>query len=196
VLFGRVAAAVKRVPPRRAGAGFGVLILGVSGLFGGLKPGAAPPVPTVRVGAVNQGVPWNVTVTRVRLVSDTPPLLLKNKGDRWLLVLATVEVTADESRQDIGDALRVTGVTGLLSTEPAYVVRARDATYAGLLNPGMPERLGFFWEQSSGSPVPTRVDVQVYGMTHRLDSLTGLPGWYDPAVRAQVPDIPVEDKRT
>src|SRR5690242_18025332 len=101
--LGRIGSAARRLSLRQAGLGVGAVALAVSGLFGGLNRGTAQDVPTVNVGVVNHGGPWNVTVTRVRLIGDTPPLYLKNKGDRWLVVLATIEVTADASRDDAGD---------------------------------------------------------------------------------------------
>lgn len=68
---------------------------------------------------------------------------------------------------------------------------ARDGTDLGYLNPGMPERLGFAWEQLGNTVVPATVDVEIYNETLRPTSLGGDVGggnlgWFDPAVRATV----------
>jgi len=191
---GRIAKAVRKVPVHQVGLGVGGLALAVSGLFGGLATARDQPA-TLKAGAATDSGPWRVTVSKARVVTDLPPLSLKKPGDRWLIIVATVEVTAAESRNDMNDILRVPGVPGLLDQVPAYVVLARDASYVEYLNPGMPERLGFFWEQAAASPAPAQVDVQVFGKTQREDSLTGHLEWLDLAVRGQV-HLTVDDQRT
>jgi hypothetical protein len=190
---GWIVNAARKVPVHQVGLGVGALALAVSGLFGGLTT-ARDQVPTVTASAATDGGPWRVTVIRARLFNDLPPLSLQKAGDRWLVGVATVEVTAAESRGDMTDILRVPAVPGLLTKEPSYVVLARDSTNVEYLNPGMPEKIGFFWEQAAGSPAPTEVDVRVYGKTQRLDSLTGHLNWLDLAVRGQV-HLTVDDQR-
>jgi hypothetical protein len=102
------------MPLSRLGAVAGVIALATSGLFGGLDRVDQPAAPTVAVNAVNEGEPWNVTVTGARLLDDLSPLRLTNPGDRWVALLATVEVTAAESRNDLGDTVRLPGLDGLL----------------------------------------------------------------------------------
>jgi hypothetical protein len=75
------------------------------------------------------------------------------------------------------------------------VLLARDSTDLGYLNPGMPERVAFLWEQRASAPVPTTMDIEVYGKTLRTDSLTGSAQWLDLTVRSTV-HAPVQDKRT
>jgi hypothetical protein len=188
------------VPVRWLAVCAGVLALGVSGLFGGLDKVGQAKVPAVAVSAPNEGVPWNVTVLGVYLQGDLPPLRLEHDGDHWVEVLATVEVTAEESLH-LTDVLRLGGVDGLVGTdgpdgiEPAEIYLSRDATRAIFLHPGMPEKLGFFWEQAASAPIPSTVDVLIQGKTHRLDTLTGHLEWLDPATRATV-RVRVKDQRT
>ena len=191
------------MPLSRLGAGAGVIALATSGLFGGLDQVEEDRTPTVALNAVNEGVPWNVTVTGMRLVDDLEPLRLKNPGDRWVAVLATVEVTADESRGDLDDAIRISGVDGLLNAkldgsqkgEADQVAMLRDDTIGPTLNPGMPEKIAYIWEQAGSAAVPTKATVVIRGKTLRKNSLTGHEEWLDTATRAVVPDVPVEDKR-
>ncbi len=92
------------------------------------------------------------------------------------------------------DALRVPTVAGLLDEEPTRLIMARDGTDVGYLNPGLPELLGFVWEQRSDLPLPATVDVDIWGKTYRVSSLTGKMEWLDPAARATV-HVPVQDRR-
>jgi hypothetical protein len=190
-----LAARLAAIPLRWLGVGAGVAALAVSGLFGGLNDVHRPELPTVEVKAADRGSPWNVTVLRARLISDLSPLKPATAGNHWLGVVATVEVTADESRTDLADVLRLSGVAGLTSDEPAHVVQMRDATEPVQLNPGMPEDLAFVWEQAAGTPKAAEVTLQIYGKTYRLDSIGDKMAWLDPAPRAQVV-VPLEDRST
>jgi hypothetical protein len=197
----RLIARVLGMPVTRLSAAAGVVALGISGLFGGLDP-VDPGMPTVPLNTVDKGSPWNVTVTGVRVVGELEPLRLKDQGDHWIAVLATVEITADESRNDLNDVVRIPEVDGLLAdTEqgrgrPDYVYLMRDAVNGPYLHPGLPEKLAFIWEQRASTPVPATATVEIWGKTRRADSLTGHQEWLDAGARAVVPDVPVQDKRT
>jgi hypothetical protein len=187
---------VLEMPLSRLGAGAGVVALATSGLFGGLDQVDVPTAPTVAVNAVDTGDPWNVTVTGARVLDDLSPLRPTNPGDRWVALLATVEVTADESRDDLQDAVRLPGVDGLLKEKPEYVYLVRDNTTGPYLNPGMPEKLAFVWEQKASAAVPTEVTAEIWGKTQRPSSLTGNMQWFDDdAPRAEVAKVPVTDRR-
>jgi hypothetical protein len=162
--------------------------------MGGLDPVKGPGLPRTALNTVDHGAPWNVTVTGARLLDGPALIEPQHKGDRWLLVLATVEVTADESRNDMDDVIRLSGVPGLRNEEPDYTYLVRDQSPVGHLNPGMPERLAYAWAQSPDAPIPTEIEVQIYGKTRRADSLTGSIGWFDDAPRSRV-TVPVEDRR-
>jgi hypothetical protein len=194
VRIGRLRALLVDAPIRWLGAGAGVVALAISGLFGGLDKTQTSGLPTVAANVVDAGTPWNVTVSGARLVDDLPPLHLERAGDRWVAVVATVEVTADESRNDLDEVVRITGVSGLLGTRPSGVYLLRDDTRLGYLHPGLPEKVAFVWEQTGSQAVPTLVEVEIWGKTHRVGSLSGSLGWFDPAPRARVA-IPVEDRR-
>ena len=198
--LGGVSNRLLNVPIRWMGAGLGVVALGVAGMFHGLQPSTKPDLPEVKPGVVNKGGPWNVTVNTAKVASDLSPLKPTKDGDRWFIVIATIEITADESRNDVGDAIQVKGVTGLDHVKPDYVLLARDATNVSWLGPGLPERIGFVWEQAGSAALPKTVDVGIIGMTYREDSLSktatakGDMIWTDDAVRAHVV-VPVVDAR-
>ncbi|MEN3608249.1 hypothetical protein AAH979_01750 [Plantactinospora sp. ZYX-F-223] len=188
-----LAARLLAVPLRWLGLGTGVAGLAASGLFGGLETVAKPEVPTVAVGKAVDGGPWSVTVTGSRLVGKLPTLYLRD-GKRWFTVLATIENTADESRTDFDDAIRLSGVAGIAEERPSQVRLVRDGSKPTYLNPGLPERLAFLWEQDDSTPVPTSVKVQVWGTTRRLDTIGDTWEWLDPERRAEV-EVPVQDRR-
>jgi hypothetical protein len=190
------------MPASRLSVGVAAVALAVSGLFGGLARVDDPALPQVALNAVDKGEPWNVTVTGMRVLADLPPLDLKDPGDRWVAVLATVEVTADDSRNDLLDVVRIPGVDGLLAAEdrlakgkPDYVYLLRDTVNLPYLNPGMPEKLAFFWEQRPSAAVPKTATVEIWGKTLREDSLSGHQSWLDPQVRSVVTGVPVQDRR-
>jgi hypothetical protein len=174
------------------------LALAVSGLFGGLRPAPAPAsvTPTLAPSAVSTGLPWNVTVNAVRLFDDLSPLVLENEGDRWLAVVVTIEITADASMNTFVRALRIHGAEGLLTEEPAQVRLASDASIAGYLHPGVPERLGFFWEQRADAPVPQRLTVEIFGRKHIISTITHLPYWLEDTDPRAVVTVPVDDRRS
>jgi len=166
--------------------------------FGGWSAaadGPTGPLPRLAVDEVSEGGPWNVTVTGGRLLDDQPPLHATDPNNRWVIILATVEVTADASRNDIVDVLRISGVEGLVDEdEPGTVALVSDFTQYPYLHPGLPESVLFAWEQSATAPVPTEVEVTIFGKTLRRDSLTGSQQWLDRAPRAVV-QVPIVDRR-
>jgi hypothetical protein len=165
--------------------------------FGGWS--ARPPagVPKIALSQPSNGLPWNITVTGGRLVDDQPPLVAKEAGDRWIIILATVEITANESRSDVASALRVSGADGLVKGDedgPVMVALLSDFNAFPYLQPGLAEQLAFGWQQSPSAPVPTQVQVTIIGKTLRRSSLTGTMEWLDDAPRAVV-EVPIVDRR-
>ncbi|RKE09532.1 hypothetical protein C8E86_4422 [Catellatospora citrea] len=178
-----------------------VVLLGVSGLFGGLDTVPEPPAETVAAGTTIHGGPWEVTVEAAAVYRDMGKLRLEKETNRWLVVTATVRITAHESTMPPSDLLTLTGVTGLTSPTPAEEALDRDKSRLRLLQPDMPERILFIWEQSGDAPVPTSITVAVEQRTYREDSLSGAWYWMDvdgkgedePAGRVTVPvrtDLP------
>ncbi|MDQ7905355.1 hypothetical protein RB614_12550 [Phytohabitans sp. ZYX-F-186] len=160
-----------------------------------------PALPPVKVDEVSKGEPWNVTVTGGRLVGDgLPGVHLDNPANRWVVVLATIEVTAPESRDDMDEIIDVTGVEGLVDDpnlkglDPQYVLSMRDGTPVRYLQPSMPEKLAFFWEQESTAAVPTEMTVTINKKTYRVSTLDGHKAWFDPEPRAEL-TVPIEDRR-
>lgn len=194
-------ARIVAIPLRWLGLSAGVAALAASGLFGGLEPADKPELPPAKVNELSKGEPWNVTVTGGRLVGDgLPGLRLQNPANRWVVVLATVEVTAPESRNDTRDIVAISGVDGLVkdpilsSLDPQYVIGLRDGVAVGYLQPAMPEKLAFFWEQESTAPVPTEMVVTINQKTYRVDTLAGHKAWLDLEPRAEL-TVPIEDRR-
>ena len=190
-----LAARVAALPLRWMGIGAGVLALGVSGLAGGLDPVAAPGLPQVRPSELSAGGPWNVTVLTGRLVADLSPIKPEHEGDRWFILLAKVENTDTESRADAITTVRVSNVDGLVTDKPSHLLLARDGTEVNYLNPGMPEVVGYVWEQRADAKLPTSVDVEIWGYTHRISSLNGHLEWLERSPRAMV-HAPVQDRRS
>jgi hypothetical protein len=170
-------------------------------LFGGLETVQEPALPPLKVNEISQGKPWNVTVTGGRLVdAKLPGVRLQNPANRWVVVLATVEVTAHESLNDTRDIVDISGVEGLVKDpggkrlQPQYVVGLRDGQSVGYLQPAMPENLAFFYEQESTAAVPTEMTVTINQKTYRVSSLTDHKEWLDLEPRAKL-TVPIEDRR-
>lgn len=98
------------VPLKWLGIGVSAVAILVSTAFGGLHPVKAHGPVTVPPGHAVTGEPWDVTVVSARVVASQDHLETQTKGDHWLIVIATVTVTSDDSRLDLGDALRLKGV--------------------------------------------------------------------------------------
>jgi hypothetical protein len=188
---------------QRWGIGIGVVLVAISGLFGGLN--TAPQRPVALNTAIDAG-PWKITVTGARLVGDLPPMHLSDKKNYWIVVLATVEITADRTWNILGEAVQLAPTRGI-KAEPSKtlageqvqlndgIVLMRDATQIDQLNPGMPEKLAFFWELESTGPIPTEVKVYVGFRRFRQDGLSGHMNWMDDSEHNKVVVVPVIDRR-
>lgn len=172
-----------------------VVLLGVSGLFGGLDTVPGPQAATVPAGTPVLGGPWEVTIHEAGVRRELGKLRLEKETDRWLYVIATVRITAKESSMLPSDLLVLEGVTGLVKPTPAESALERDGSRLRLLQPDMPERIWFVWEQSGDAPVPTSLTISVEQRTWREDTLGGEWQWMDvdtkgedqPAGRVTVP---------
>jgi hypothetical protein len=188
-------ARIVAVPLRWLGLSTGAAALAASGLFGGLEPIEKPEIPPATLNQLNQGEPWNVTVTGGRLAGKLPGVSMEDDNNRWVAVLATVEVTAPESLGFPSEIIEISGVEGLLKPkDPQHVVVMRDSTFVDKLHPGMPEKLAFLWEQSSTAPVPTEMRVTINKKTYRANTLTQHMDWLDLEPRAEL-TVPIEDRR-
>jgi hypothetical protein len=136
-----------------------------------------------------------VQIVDVKLAGDMPPLRRQNDNNRWVYVTAVVTNTTDETWLFPKQVLRLSGVDGLLSEQAYDTVFYRDRRSARNLQPDMPEKIAYFWEQSGDAPAPTTATVLVQTLTWREDSLTREFRWFDPEVAAEVV-VPVTDTRT
>jgi hypothetical protein len=188
----------------RWGALLGVLILAISGLFGGLD--TAPEEHVAIDTAIDAG-PWKVTVTGARLIGDLKPMHLSKKENYWIVVLATVEITADRTWDVLRETVQLAPMPGLkaeptktMSGTPVVhnegIVLMRDASQIDQLNPGMPEKLAYFWELESTVKLPTEVKVYIGFRKFREDSLTSRMAWMDNSEHNQSVVVPVLDRRS
>ena len=172
------------------------LAVAVSALFGGMSPAhASSTTPHVSVDKLIAGTPWNVTVVDAALLASQNGLETAKTGNRWFAVVAKVEVTTTDSRNDMSDILRVQGVTGVSDGKPDRIIIVGDVTDVGWLNPGMPEEVAFLWEQPDNAPVPTSAEVDVFNKPLTTDSLTGELEYGEPQLVATV-RATVLDKRS
>ncbi|GIH13814.1 hypothetical protein Raf01_19860 [Rugosimonospora africana] len=196
-----MAARLTALPLRWLGIGAGALALAASSLFHGLDSSASAGIPQVKPNTVSRDGPWNVNVLTCRVVTDLSPYKPQKDGDRWFVVIAYVNVTADESQTSIGAIIRIPQVQGLTATggsrgkPPDHILLVRDGSEVQYLNPGMTERVGFAWEQSPSAPMPSETLVQVYGETLRESALSGNEEWLDLSVHAEV-HASIEDRRS
>ena len=175
-----------RLRPGIIAVGLGLVVLFFATVVGlalaVTEPGVAPVAP----GETFEGEPWNVTVHEVLVGAQQEYLEPPEPGDRFIVVRATVEVTADETRSDVGDALRLIDVPGLREERPQTVQLRRDGSSATGLHPGLAEEVELWWAQDGSQPAPSTVEVQIIGMTFREDRISGVEAWLDPRPRASV----------
>jgi hypothetical protein len=163
---GRLRSRLLDAPLRWLAIAAGAVALAVSGLFGGFHKTSQPlnVLPSVAPSVANVGSGVTITVSSVVVTDDIPPLKLANDGDRWVIVVATVEVTAKESLPVI-DSVRIRGPEGIKKETADQVRLVSDASDVLNLNPNLPSRLGYFWEQDGKAPAPTKVDVGLFGQS-------------------------------
>ncbi len=132
------------------GSGIALLLFAVTGLIGALVKTGPP-----------KG-PWHVDVVSAAVAPDRPPLQRTDPQNRWVVVQAKVENTGQASATGLASIMRLSGVEGLVGTEPG-VLLVRDGSKVDRLHPGLPEELAFAWEQKAGATPPTQVTVEVAG---------------------------------
>jgi hypothetical protein len=176
--------------------GLAALAIAVSGMFGGLDETRPPSQPIVATKQPNPGQPWSITINRALSFSTMEPLLKPDKeGYRWIIVRATMEITADRTWNRLDGVLRLKGVEGLRDVKPSDFYLVRDESFiVRELQPGIPEEVAFLWQQDGRAPRPEYVDVEILGLTQRRSSLTDHLEWLDSAPRALVLRVPVKDE--
>lgn len=170
----------------------GGLVVAVAGLFGGLRSGADEAIAHADPGQSVAGEPWNVTIDRARsLPAEALPPLAPKQGTHWLVVAATIEVTADTPMAVSGISngspgpLTISGVSGIEHPWADDTALVMDASLSPILQPGLPQQVAFLWEQVDSAPVPSTVTVTVVNLSHQQDSFGDL-NWMFAEPRAEV----------
>jgi hypothetical protein len=175
------------VPLRWIGLAMGGVVLGISGLFGGLDEVDDPTIQTIRIDEEMPGSPFNVTIHSVRVADEAPKVRHTKAGTRWIIVEATLANTDTETNLLADRIVRIKGVEGVkespndddLKERPDSLQLLRDGGLAQQVQPGLPIRAAFFWEQDASARVPTAIDVIVIGMTKRQEAGDGQVWWFD-----------------
>ncbi|WP_433608845.1 hypothetical protein ACQP2P_36645 [Dactylosporangium sp. CA-139114] len=190
---GRLRLALLNAPVRWLVAGIAAVAVLVCGAFGGFDKAAPDGPPPFTVGQPYAAGGWTVTVHGVRALDELPPLRHKeNSGWRWIVVVATVEVTdAGQSTLFYPQALQIHGVKGVPGKFADHVAGAADAAENAAVHPGVPARFGYCWEQRAEAPVPTELQVGIFALTYTFDNATNKGAWLPakerPAAAAMVP---------
>lgn len=178
------------------------------GLAGGFEEVAAEQqIPPVAVDELSEGLPWDVTVESAGLFTELSPARLHDEANHWLVVVAEVALTADQTRHDMGDILVVPagGIDGIDhedsrsgalpdTVQPTEVRLIRDGSYLASLHPGLPERVAFMWERAGDGPPPATVEVVIVSKAERVSVLSGQLEWLDFEPRGQV-TVTLQDRR-
>jgi hypothetical protein len=191
-------------PATRVGGSIAALLLGVSGLFGGLDH-----VPLAeRVGEVKPGTevtvqPFALTVRQAIVVDEiegvATPLTM---GNHLIMVLLDAE---NLSEQSVGSYLlspvsraesymnrNLVVLDGRLNPSAPSVYDADSNTAISLLSPGLSYHLAVVWE--FGGAIPERLPLGLAKLTLRGETIS--PDeleWQDPDEAATV-TLPVEDR--
>ena len=205
------------LPPLALLTGGFLVVLLVSGLFGGLREVDTDPAGTVTAGVPVETEPLTVTVEDAYWVTAFPEAATSgastdsSDGDRriypdeptrgrFVVVEATVLNTSDETvdYDVLREAVSLDGAQGFVTSRDAALVPAAKArpTYVypmpekrifGTAQPGVTYTVAYLWDQSAAVPLPERLTVAVNGHTWREDTLDFHLGWKDPAVEATGP---------
>lgn len=199
----KLATQLAQLSAQRWAAGLSVLFLAISGLFGGLD--YAGDTTTALDKPIEAG-PWTVTVTGARVVGKLAPMRLSDEKNFWVVVLATVEITADSTWRYPKESVQLAATRGI-TAQPVKtlagvevqqytdIVLVRDSTVVNQLHPGMPEKLAYFWELESTAPIPKEVKVYIGFRELRQNSLDGHMNWLDASEHNQSVTVPVVDRR-
>ncbi len=155
------------------------VMLAISGLFGGWQRAESEPT---KAGVPIDGGPWTVTIADARLVGDMKPMTLRRKENHWIAVVATIEITVDATWTNLREIIQLPQTEGIDNdadglTSAREIVLVRDSTPISQLNPGMPERVAFFWERNKDSPVPAELRVVVTALEFREETLSLTERW-------------------
>jgi hypothetical protein len=185
-------------PLRQIGLALGLLVLLVSGAFGGWARAAPPEVAAPQVGVAHQSAPFTLTLQRARWTTNLGAAGTSERG-RYLIVSAllrtddTTTVPADVVR----DAVHLEGARAVFRSEgsdatatsddiaPWAVLVVTDSTRVDGAAPGLTYEIAWVWEQERAQPAPTEVTVSTRSATHRASTVDGQLGWFDPVLDAR-----------
>jgi hypothetical protein len=181
VPIGRLRTALLNAPLRWLGGGIAAIVLLVSGAFGGFDKvtPAKQELPSFTVDQAFEAGGWRITVHTVRALDELKPINHQEEtGWRWIIVVATVELTdLGKSTLFYNKALQIHGIEGVPAQFADHVALTTDAKENTSLQPGVPTRLGYFWEQRTTAPIPPQVQVGIFAIDEVHDPGSGLDGW-------------------
>ena len=165
---------------RQLALGVGVVVLLLSGLFGGLRQAGAEEPDTLAVGKPHLSEPVNLTVRSVRWSDDLGEAIGPSEFGRYLVVIADVSTDQENSVDSsvIKDSLGLTGVDGL--AEGPRVLVTEDRVPLAEVGPGLTYEVAFIWEQKTTEPVPTEVGLVTRSHTLRRGFVNSAVAWFDP----------------
>lgn len=170
----------------------GALLLLASGLFGGLERAEPEKIRSVKAGQSVDTGPFDLTVTSVAWAEDLGDGHGESELGRYLVVHATITSTEKNTVSGfvIREALRLHGLRGFADKEGSdvlvtsddadpLVVSAADQVRIDYLNPGLTYDVQFIWEQTWSRPLPTSVDLMVFGHGFRQSNIDEQEDWFD-----------------
>jgi hypothetical protein len=172
------------------------LLIAVAAVSGGLDAaGEARAVPSVAVGVPVDLGPLRLTVTAARVTPGRlGPATAETPADHWVVVLATVEATCDETYTLLKRHVALEGVNGIVDKEPT-LLSVDDGTYADQFHPDLPVRIAMAWGQDAAAAAPRRLDLRLVGAEYLVD-VNSLYSWELTEDAAVVRGVPVVDGRT
>ena len=193
-------------PARRVGGSIAIVLLGASGVFGGLNHvSLADRVDEVKPGTEIIVQPFALTVTRAVAVDQIEGVISpRATGNHLMVVLLEAENLSKESqgsyllspvsREKSYMNRNLVVLDDRLAPDAASVYDADSNVAVSLLSPALTYRLAVVWEFSG--PVPERLPLGLSRLTLRGETISPDElAWQDPAEAATV-TLPVQDTTT
>lgn len=191
-------------PATRVGGSVAALLLGVSGLFGGLdRVPLAERVDDVKPGTEITVEPFALTIKQAVVVDEIEDVASPlTPGNHLMMVLLDAENLSMESlgsyllsptsREKSFQNRNLVVLDDRLAPEAPSVYDADSNVSVSLLSPGLTYHLAVVWE--FGGPVPQRLPLGLAKLTLRGNTISpDVLEWQDPAEAATL-TLPVEDR--
>lgn len=190
-------------PTTRVGGGLALVLLGFSGLFGGLDPvRLADRVREVQPDSNIAATPFTLTFAEAAAVDEFATYIRpRTPGNHLMVVRLTADNTADEavgssfltpvprSRAYLNRNLVV--LDDRLAPAAASVYEAQSDLPVSVLNPGLRYHLELVWEFTGN--VPDKLHLGLSALTLRGETISpDVLSWQDPTELATV-TVPVRD---